>query len=88
MKDPEHRTDWMPRFPMVKAAYQCMRAVQEFLDEKNIAQIEGWITSGESKRGWTTFLSGAVECESCAAKVIAIVPIVPIIPDLIKDLHR
>jgi PhoPQ-activated pathogenicity-related protein len=44
--------------------------------------------SGASKRGWTAMLSGAVRCETCAAKIIAIVPLVPIVPNLLAEVHR
>lgn len=87
LDDPTHDPEWMPRLPMVKALFQVMRAVQEFTEQEGIANIEGWITSGESKRGWTTALSGAVHCDSCPAKIIAIAPKVPIVPNLIEDIH-
>lgn len=74
---------------MVKAAFQVMRAVQEFAVKEGILEeAPGWIVSGASKRGWTAFLSGAVDCETCAAKIIAIAPLVPIIPDILADTHR
>jgi PhoPQ-activated pathogenicity-related protein len=73
---------------MVKSAYQSMRAAQEFLKEQNIAQLEGWIVAGASKRGWTTWLAGATKCESCPINILGIVPLVPIVPDLIKEIHR
>ena len=27
IEDPDHKTDWIPRLPMVKAGFQAMRAV-------------------------------------------------------------
>jgi PhoPQ-activated pathogenicity-related protein len=72
---------------MAKAAFQTMRAAQEFLKEQNIAEVEGWVVAGASKRGWTTWLVGATKCESCV-KILAINPLVPIVPDLIKEVHR
>ena len=65
-----------------------MRAAQEFLKEKNIANVEGWIASGASKRGWTSYLVGATECKSCVAKVIALAPAVPIVPNITEEVHR
>jgi len=35
-----------------------------------------------------SILSGAVRCETCAAKIIAIAPLVPIVPELLKEVHR
>jgi PhoPQ-activated pathogenicity-related protein len=43
--------------------------------------------SGASKRGWTSQLIAATECETCS-KVIAMMPVVPIVPDVILDVHR
>jgi PhoPQ-activated pathogenicity-related protein len=65
---------------MAKAGFNCMRAAQEFLKERNIADIQGWIVSGASKRGWTTYNMAATKCETCPAKIIAIAPLIPIIP--------
>jgi len=87
MDDPEHDPKWLPRLPMVKASYQCMRAVQEFLQENNIADVEGWVVSGASKRGWTTWGVGFTECKSCV-NILAIVPLVPIVPDIKLETHR
>jgi len=65
--DPEHRSDWIPRLPMVKSAFQVMRAVQEFTIQEGLADIQGWMVTGASKRGWTSSMTAAVKCESCAA---------------------
>ena len=65
-----------------------MRAVQEFVKQEAIADIEGWVVSGASKRGWTAMLAGAVRCDSCPAKVVAIAPLVPIVPNLLAEVHR
>jgi PhoPQ-activated pathogenicity-related protein len=89
VEDPEHRPDWVPRLPMVKAGFQVMRAVQEFaVKEGIIPKPPGWVVAGASKRGWTTFLSGAVQCPTCPAKIVGIVPMVPIIPDMWSEVHR
>jgi PhoPQ-activated pathogenicity-related protein len=73
---------------MVKTGFQAMRAVQEFTVQEKLAEIEGWVMSGASKRGWTAFLSGAVRCDTCAAKIIAVAPLVPIVPNLKAEVHR
>jgi len=87
IKDPAHDPEWLPRLPMTKAGMQCMRAVQEYLHQKNVATITGWVVSGASKRGWTTWTVGAVTCETCV-KIIGIAPLVPIVPDIIAEVHR
>jgi PhoPQ-activated pathogenicity-related protein len=46
-------------FPMAKAAFQIMKAVEQYTLSKGMAEIEGWFVTGISKRGWTTWLIGA-----------------------------
>jgi len=44
---------------MAKAAMQSMKAAQEFVNEElKVAEVESWIVSGASKRGWTTWMVG------------------------------
>jgi len=79
--------EWLPRFPMVKGAMKAMQAVTEYTTQKGIANIDGWVVSGASKRGWTTWMTGAVDCPTCP-KITAIAPIVPIVPALQLDMHH
>lgn len=64
---------WLPRLPMVKSAVRAMDAVTEFLasNEGGKTPIKKFVVSGGSKRGWTTWLTGAVD-----PRVIAIIPVV------------
>jgi len=87
LTDPKHDPEWLPRLPMAKAGMQCMRAVEEYTKKQGIAEIEGWVVSGASKRGWTTWMVGAVTCESCPT-IVGIAPLVPIVPALHQDVHR
>ena len=73
---------------MVKAAYQAMRASQEFLEEQKIAKIESWALSGASKRGWLCYLTAVTECRGCGVNIGVITPLVPIVPSIVKDIHR
>jgi PhoPQ-activated pathogenicity-related protein len=64
-----------------------MRATQEFTTQKGLAEIEGWVVAGASKRGWTTWMVGAATCESCPT-IKGIAPLVPIVPNLRQEMHR
>jgi len=56
--------------PMVKSAVAAMNTAQDFADSQPF-QIDDFIVTGASKRGWTTWLTGAVD-----SRVKAIVPMV------------
>jgi PhoPQ-activated pathogenicity-related protein len=61
------------RLPMVKSGTQAMTAVQQYLASEagGRLRINGFVVSGGSKRGWTTWLVGAVD-----RRVVGIIPIV------------
>jgi PhoPQ-activated pathogenicity-related protein len=64
---------WLVRLAMVKSSVRAMDAIQEFLASETggRAQVDGFVVAGGSKRGWTTWLAGAVD-----SRVVAIVPLV------------
>ena len=64
-----------------------MRAAQEFLSSHGIAEVEGWVVSGASKRGWTTWDVGVTRCSTCV-KIFGIAPLVPIAPNITAEIHR
>ena len=68
-----HDADQLLRLPMVKSGTQAMTAVQQYLasDAGGKLKVDGFVVAGGSKRGWTTWLVGAVD-----KRVVAIVPIV------------
>ena len=68
-RDPEE----LVRLPMVKSAAAAMTAVQEFMasDGGGRRAVRRFVVAGGSKRGWTTWLIGALD-----PRVAAITPIV------------
>ncbi len=64
---------WPARNPMVKSVVRAMDTVTAYMasDDGGNKQVDEFVVAGGSKRGWTTWLTGAVD-----PRVKAIVPIV------------
>jgi len=64
---------WLPRLPMVKSAVRAMDCITEFAasDAGGNRLVEKFVVGGGSKRGWTTWMTGAAD-----PRVAAVVPIV------------
>lgn len=81
------KPEWLVRFPMVKACLRAMDTITEFSAKKfpdMNYQLDYYSVSGASKRGWTTYLVGAVDTK----RVMLISPIVLDIINFAENLHR
>lgn len=62
--------NWIAQLPMTKAAVKAMDTVEDFCATKG-KTVNDFVVAGASKRGWTTWLTAAVD-----TRVVACLPIV------------
>ncbi len=67
-----HDATWPLLYPMVKSAIRAMDAVQEYTQRNWPQRVEKFVTTGASKRGWTTWFTGEVDPQ----RVAGIAPII------------
>ena len=64
-----------------------MKAAQEFVNDKiQVANVDNWLVTGASKRGWTSWMIGVTQCSNCV-NIAGIMPLVPIMPNLLEGAH-
>jgi PhoPQ-activated pathogenicity-related protein len=61
---------WVARNPMIKSAVRAMDTMTAFMETKQ-QKVDSFVVAGGSKRGWTTWLTGALD-----DRVVGIIPIV------------
>lgn len=84
LKDPS-QPQWLLRFPMVKATLRAMDTVTAFIDASDSSyQLDYYTIGGSSKRGWTSWMVGAID----GHRVIAIVPIVLDAINFVEVMHH
>ena len=62
--------EWLPRFPMTRAVVRAMDLAEEIAIDQKI-NLNKFVISGASKRGWTSWITAAVD-----DRVISVIPIV------------
>eukprot|EP01132_Coremiostelium_polycephalum_P001299 gene1299-1641_t len=68
----QSNTDWIPQFALTKSVIKAMDTIQAFIRSKYFFyRVNNFVVSGASKRGWTSWLAGAVD-----PRVVAIIPVV------------
>ncbi|MDR3110881.1 MAG: PhoPQ-activated pathogenicity-related family protein [Planctomycetaceae bacterium] len=63
---------WLLLLPMTKSVIKSLDVAQAYFKEKNNRKVNKFVVGGASKRGWTTWLTGATR----DPRVVGLVPIV------------
>ena len=76
---------WIARLAMVKSAVRAMDTVTALMagKEGGKTEVKGFVVAGASKRGWTTWLTGAVD-----KRVAAVIPLVIDVVNLKESMNN
>ncbi|XP_072168404.1 autocrine proliferation repressor protein A-like [Diadema setosum] len=74
---------WLLRMPMTKAVVRAMDTVTDHVAKVRGVNVQQFVVAGASKRGWTTWTTGAVD-----KRVVAISPFVLDLLNMVKNLHH
>eukprot|EP01120_Amphizonella_sp_Union-15-10_P013076 TRINITY_DN6009_c0_g1_i1.p1 TRINITY_DN6009_c0_g1~~TRINITY_DN6009_c0_g1_i1.p1 ORF type:complete len:492 (-),score=82.90 TRINITY_DN6009_c0_g1_i1:4-1479(-) len=78
--------NWLLRLPMTKAVVRALDTIQNVTSTiPNVPKIEKFVVAGASKRGWTTWTTGAVEWDK---RILAIIPMVIPILNMVKNINH
>ena len=86
LNDPT-KPEWLVRFPMVKSVVKAMDAMTDYVAVTHPelgCSLDYYTIAGASKRGWTTWLMGAVD----PTRVMAIIPMVLDAVNFIEFAHH
>lgn len=75
--------EWPIYLPMVKGAVKSIDAAMEYLHSIGFKNVEDLVVVGASKRGWATWLTGAVD-----DRIVGIIPAVIDVLDIDKSLQQ
>ncbi|XP_064606085.1 autocrine proliferation repressor protein A-like [Liolophura sinensis] len=79
-----NKPEWLLRLPMTKAAVRAMDTITNFTKKlRPESNVQKYFVCGESKRGWTTWTTAAVD-----KRVVGIAPMVMDLLNIVKNLHH